>query len=141
MNDAYDFMLTVLDRTDKQFWISHNPGLFVTNPRSGGILEVLFRRGCLQVERITHGPNETIPMHRHPNVDSYEFPLMGTGELWVRKRVFKLDAAIAPWKPVPISRNCYHGGRSYEQGGSFLSVQYWHVTPVQSVIDDWEDSW
>lgn len=123
----------------RKFWLEVPPISSAINSKSGGLLELLLRSGRIQVERVIHGPNEIVPLHRHPHVDSCEFTLSGIGELWLRKRIFVLDANTTPWKPMFVSRRCFHGGKAYDKGGSFLSVQFWH-SPIRSVKDDWEDA-
>lgn len=121
-----------------EFWRGYKALYSITNPITGNRLDLLMHMSQLQIERVIHRPLGLIPMHCHPNVDTYELPLYGSGELWLGKRVFHLDDTYTPYKPLYLPRGYPHGGVSTERGGEFLSVQYWHVKPVGSIADDWE---
>ena len=118
------------------YWLRH-PSLESRVSHTGGRLDQLYQVGRFQIERVIHKPYGVIPMHRHPDVDTYEFPLWGSGVLWIGRRKFELDDEVTPWCPMFISRNWYHGGKGYDRGGCFLSVQYWYVEPVQCITKNW----
>ena len=118
-------------------WINARALESKPNEMNGGTVDLMWRQDNMQVERMTHNPYDVIPMHRHPQVDSYEFPLWGSGEFWLNGRKLFLDDTTARWRPIFISRNTWHGGCGKERGGAFLSVQCWHMPINGSVLDNW----
>jgi hypothetical protein len=102
-------------------------------------IDLLYREGSFQIERVTHRPFHITPLHRHPLIDSFEFGIRGSGELYLNGRCFKLDDRFTPWRPLFISRRTWHGGRVGERGDSFLSVQAWDGPILGSVTRSWED--
>jgi len=130
---AYD-----VESEGKDFWLEWKSISSIENPLTNGKLEVLYRDSHFQIERVTHGPYEVIPIHRHPALDSYEFPLWGAGELWLGSHRIALDDARTPWGKIAIPRTRWHGGKGTERGGAFLSVQYWPDGVTGSVISSWE---
>lgn len=123
----------------REYWTDYQAIGFSKNPSTRGHLDLLYRVGCLQIERVIHGAFDVIPLHRHPGVDSYEFPLWGSGELWIGQRRFVLDDTFTPWRPLYVSRATYHGGQAMERGGAFLSVQHWPRGVRGSVVSSWEN--
>lgn len=90
-----------------------------------------------QVERITLEPFAAIPRHAHPDVDSYELPLSGSGEMFIEHHRFKLTGY--DWKPLFIGRGKWHGGHALQHGGMFLSVQHWHIPITGSLTTNWDE--
>lgn len=114
------------------------PRLGVTN--FGNVVSVvLYRKGQFQVELLI-GPTEgeSFPAHRHPDVDSYEFPLSGENmlamngvDLYDRQQVKGWIAGAYKSQPVHISPDDWHSAISYTPY-AFLSIQHWlhGVTPT-----------
>jgi hypothetical protein len=136
INYVLEGIKAFVEHQGQDYWIGRHT-LEDRMSHTGGKLEMLSQYGNLQIERVTHPPYGLIPLHRHPDVDTYEFPLWGSGELWIGRRKFILDDKTTPWCPMFISRKWFHGGKGYERGGCFLSVQYWHIQPVQSITKNW----
>lgn len=132
-----DFALWAESR-GRTYWQDAAPIGCATNEATGARLDLLYRGDAFQIERVTHGAFETVPMHRHPAVDSFEFPLWGSGELWLNNRKFLLDDKVTPWRGLWVARRSWHGGRASERGGAFLSVQCWYGPILGSVIFSWE---
>lgn len=106
----------------------------MVNARSGGRLDLLFREGNLQIERVSHGFGEVVSLHRHPAVDSAELSIWESGAFWIRRRKFMLGEGFTPWRNTVhlFSRRCCG-----DHGGAFLSIQRWYA-PIKSIKDDWE---
>jgi len=120
------------------YWLNRRSLKSTLNRRNGGLVELMYQDGQAQIERVTHGPFQVVPLHRHPHVDSYEFPLWGSGEIWINQRKYFLDDRRTRWRPLFISRKTWHGGCGKERGGAFLSVQWWDgEEPDGSVLEDW----
>ena len=126
------------DSKGRAYWSDLAPTGYTANEATGARLDLLYRAESFQIERVIHGAFEVVPMHRHPIVDSFEFPLWGSGELWLGARKFDLDDKFTPWRGIYISRNTWHGGKGKDRGGAFLSVQSWHGPIIGSVITSWE---
>src|ERR1044072_1237000 len=88
-----------VQRQGQFYWLNRLSLESTVNHRNGGRIELMFREGRTQIERITHGPFEVVPLHRHPTVDSCEFPLWGSGELWINHRKYFLDETRTRWRP------------------------------------------
>lgn len=107
---------------------------------------ILYREGQFQVELlISPFIASSFPSHRHPNVDSIEFPIAGNhcliidGErMWTGEQMQQWLSGELQSPLIPISHSSYHSG-----GGTtayaFLSIQHWlnDVSPT-SVGLDWE---
>lgn len=100
--------------------------------------ELVYRSNNYQIERVILPPYVKVPLHRHPNVDSYEFPLWGAGDIVIGHRKFFTKEEIAPWKPCFVSRKTWHAGYGYERESAFLSVQYWTIPITGTISTDWE---
>jgi hypothetical protein len=135
-NDFLD-LVRWAESKGRSYWREQAPITSVINERSKGRLDLLFREGFLQIERVYHGPFEVVPMHRHPDVDSAELSIWGAGAFWIRRRRFALGEGITPWRRFFIPHTCWHGGISDASGGSFLSIQNWYA-PIKSIKDNWE---
>ena len=108
----------------------------------------IYRDEPYQVQLFTVEPNTVIPIHTHPNVDSYEVSLSGM-ELILNDKVAlpRWQANLPdPTNDLPLSRygvvrvlpDYPHGGSAGKNGGTFMSVQRWlnGVKPT-SVAHDW----
>jgi quercetin dioxygenase-like cupin family protein len=92
---------------------------------------VLFRRGCLQVEQVVLYPNIPVPRHRHPDVETMEYILSGTGDAFIAgKRVPEIGRFLIPAGAV-------HWGMAHTPTVA-LSVQRWinNVSPT-FITDSW----
>lgn len=130
--------VTMADKLGAEYWIKAEP-LSVSHPERDITLEFIRRDRDWQIERVTVAPFGVVPLHRHPLVDSYEFPLWGEGEIWLGAHKYKLCEGITPWRPLFISRRTWHGGCGYERGGAFLSVQHWHAPISGHINASWEN--
>lgn len=128
-----------VDRMGRDYW-RHVQAISTSFPEKDVTTEVLWSKPRVQIERITIAPFGIVPLHRHPLVDSYEFPLWGRGEIWLNRRRYKLDEETTPWRSLFVSRSIWHGGCSTDnKGGAFLSVQHWHVPLTGSIRASWEE--
>lgn len=108
---------------------------------------VLYRAPPYQIQLFIIAPNTLIPMHSHPNVDSYEMFLGGIHFTHGAETISPGDekdfldptgvslyrGALARVKPGDT-----HGGVASPQGGSFISVQKWlNGIPPTTVGADW----
>ena len=93
---------------------------------------VLYRKGQFQVELFISGRNNgEFPVHRHPDVDTYEFPLSGDNILYMNGRPIYTPEQTAQWltgnlyaTAVHISPNDWHAGIG-NTPYAFLSMQHW----------------
>jgi hypothetical protein len=94
----------------------------------------LYTKGQFNLELCVSPRGGAVPMHRHPNIDSWEFYLAGQFDGSVAGKPF----CSRPRGAVRIMHNQWHGGCSPEPA-AFLSVQKWlnGVRP-SSVGMDWE---
>jgi quercetin dioxygenase-like cupin family protein len=92
----------------------------------------LYREGPFQVQLFIAQPGAFAPAHTHPNVDSVEIFVQGSGAIEVLGR--KQSGRFVTVKPGDA-----HTAVAHEHGGSFLSVQKWlnGVQPT-SVERDWD---
>lgn len=105
--------------------------------QGGSQVDVVYREGPLQIERIALAPHTVLKTHRHPGVDSYEYHVCGDVEFWLGRRVFH-QSAMSPFRLVPVSQHAFHSGIVGESGVTFLSIQYWGEIPPSSVQEVWE---
>lgn len=109
---------------------------------------LLYREGQYQVELFItpHAPS-SFPEHRHPDVDTYEFPLCGHNMLYMDGVPRYTEAQVDAWlhdgtiksQLVHIAPDDWHSG-----GGNtlyaFLSIQRWlHGVSPSSVGLNWID--
>ncbi len=102
---------------------------------------VLFREGQYQVEQVTLLPWFQVPPHSHPNVDTYECHLTGSGQAWIGET--HLPYALDYDKHPPRTRRLLipagvpHWGMA-DTVVVALSFQYWYkgVSPT-FITDDW----
>lgn len=117
----------------------------------------LYREGCLQVQLFILPPYSKVPMHVHPNMDSYEvyiggdifFDVDGVDQSKMHDMVRNYDdledrKSAHEWlflRSVRITEESPHGGDAGKKGGAFLSVQCWknNVKP-SSPPEDWEEA-
>src|SRR5262245_9147643 len=99
-------------------------------------LEQLWIYPPFQVERVTLLPNTAIVLHRHPNVDSWEYAICGSGVLKVGWRKHQITPQTKRL-PLHIPRTAWHGGWSGENGACWLSIQEWFCE-LSSIDTDWE---
>ena len=128
----------------RPFVVPHDSSLIFDNNIRGC---VLYRAECWQVQMFVLDPNTNIPEHLHPNVDSFEVFLSGDIEFTINGQVLtpRSDTpnfngnSVHYGKFIRVSPSTWHGGRSGNVGGMFLSVQQWlnGVRPT-NVGDDWE---
>jgi hypothetical protein len=107
---------------------------------------VLYRAECWQVQLFILDPNTNIPEHLHPNVDSFEVFLTGDIEFTINGQVLTRRSDTAGFsgssvhygKFIRVSPTTWHGGKSADVGGTFLSIQQWlnGVKPT-NVGNDW----
>lgn len=110
---------------------------------------VLYRQAPYQVELFCMHPSaaETkVPVHRHPNVDSFEFFLNGGVNFILNEHRFRVPPppdvvdGVDPWRGALLSVRArdWHGAAVESLGGSFFSIQRWRdgVEPT-SVTHDW----
>lgn len=106
----------------------------------GSVLSlVIYRSGPWQAELFILKPGPGFPrMHRHPDVDSYEFVLSDRMPLIVNGRDVSRGRPNAG-DLYAVSTSDWHGIGDVPQGGSFLSIQRWNndVKP-SSVGLNWE---
>jgi hypothetical protein len=135
----------------KDWWLKNRP-LVVPHDNAVAFDDnirglVLYRAECWQVQLFILDPNTNIPEHLHPNVDSFEVFLTGDIEFTINGKVLtpRSDSAnfngLSPHfnKFIRVSPTTWHGGKSAEVGGTFLSIQQWlnGVKPT-NVGNDWE---
>lgn len=92
----------------------------------------LFREGPFQVQLVIAQPFASAPPHTHPNIDTVEMLVQGTGvvEVFGRPKANGIFTGVAP-KDV-------HTARAAENGASFISIQKWLNGVVPSSVHlDW----
>ena len=122
-------------------------------PRSGAIINYgsiislcLYRKAPFQVELfiVPYAPS-SFTNHRHPHVDSYEFPLSGDHTLFFDSEPCYSKEAMEAWvkgiyncEALSIPSTQYHSGVG-RTPYAFLSMQQWpHGVEPISVGYDWE---
>ena len=103
---------------------------------------VLFREGQYQAEMLVmYAQSEAVP-HRHPDVDSMDVHLAGTGQAFIGGRLMPQAAlgaaAMSTRRRIVIPRNVVHYGKA-ETDVVVISLQKWHndVEPT-FITDNWE---
>ena len=124
------------------WWIV--PRLGVTN--FGSIISmVLYRKAPFQVELfIVPEANSSFTNHRHPNVDTYEFPLSGEHMLYFDEKPVYYEEDMKDWVkglhntgPLHILPEQFHSGKGVTPY-AFLSIQKWlNGVEPSSVGFDW----
>lgn len=96
---------------------------------------VVHRTGALQAELIHIRPNERIPPHLHPDVDSVDLLVSGDIDLVIAgKRIAEgygseRREAFLKRAGIRIAANAPHGGTTGPQGVVFVSCQRWAIPP------------
>lgn len=142
------------DFTD--WWWSENPySSFVSRPLApppdavkmceASCEFVIFRRGQYQVEQIILMPGRYVPPHNHPNVDTFEIHLMGSGtaelklrnDSWFRCKQDADLSKLADKRRLHIKPGQMHRGVAATVNVA-LSFQRWlnGVRPT-FITDDW----
>ncbi len=104
---------------------------------------VLYRAGQFQVEQITLLPDVAVPPHSHPNIDTYECHVAGSGNAWIEDRQLPYTHDYRKHSPIArrflIKAGDVHWGIA-DTVNVVLSFQHWHnlVSPT-FITDDWED--
>jgi len=107
---------------------------------------ILYREGQFQVELlISPYASSSFPKHRHPNVDSMEFPIAGDHCLIIDNKEMWTSVQMKQWlnneiqSPlIPITHDNWHSGGG-KTAYAFLSIQHWlNNVPPSSVGLDWE---
>ncbi len=113
---------------------------------------VLFRAGQFQVEQVTLFPDFVIPVHFHPNVQTYECHIVGKGDAWLWDKASGFQS-FGRWRKVPyttrkdkspkykrllIDAGQPHRGKAHTVNVA-LSFQHWLNDREPSFIaDDWQ---
>lgn len=96
---------------------------------------VLYRQEPYQVELFNVKPNSEIPVHMHPNVDSFEV-YVGGDVVFVCDDVLYAQNTLGD--TIRVLPSSWHGGKFGERGGCFLSIQKWlNGVEPKFVGDDW----
>jgi len=108
----------------------------------------LYREGRFQVELYLLKENITTPFHRHPNVDSMFLYLGGNLEFGLPDKTFtntqefqkegEHGAHMLLGKIAVAMDGELHSVRTYDQGGAFLSFEYWQDKNPSSVVVNWD---
>jgi len=105
---------------------------------------VLFRVGRFQVEQITLVPGVEVPPHCHPNVDTYETHLCGSGIAFLGNNSYPLNYSYAHdpknrfhLRRLRIKPGVIHSGKADTMVVA-LSFQEWMdcVSPTH-ITDNW----
>jgi quercetin dioxygenase-like cupin family protein len=93
----------------------------------------LYRDGPFQVQLFIVRPDCVSPSHAHPNIDSVEYGLAGSGqETFTSERNRRVGALVM------IAPGELHAAGAEETGGAFISIQKWlNGVEPSSVELDW----
>jgi quercetin dioxygenase-like cupin family protein len=143
---------------DFLYWYVNNGNPLIQSPVGGigfmgtGPDIVLHREDCFQVQLFIGCPNTFIPIHNHPNVESYEMNVNGDVEFYVEgdpvypTRIMgeaksNGEDILRSWGyAVHVPAGANHHARMGPRGGSFLSIQKWLKGTPTSVDHDWVGS-
>ena len=107
---------------------------------------MLFRKGRFQVEKIYLDADTPVPPHCHPNIDTYETHLTGSGTAFIEDRqlpyTMDYEKHHAKHRRLLIKAGEMHWGHA-ETKVVALSFQEWlnGVSPT-FITDDWVgDKW
>jgi hypothetical protein len=100
---------------------------------------ILDRQGRFQTELFIIPPAiKEIRQHVHPGIDSFEFHISGDFTFTVSGESFPNKSDGLPLRLrdtlQQVDQDAWHGG-DFNQGGSFLSFQLWHLQDPTSVGD------
>lgn len=109
---------------------------------AGSFELVLFRAPPYQVELIALFAGHPVPRHRHPNVDSMDAHLTGTGEAWIAGRLMPPAAfaghPLSTRRRLVIPAGVPHWGHA-ETTTTVISCQRWkNGVPPTFITDDWD---
>ena len=106
---------------------------------------ILYREGQFQVQLFICKPYTEIPIHVHPNMDSYEVYLNGQLSLRINDEIimdmdqFETESGVSSnfGQAIRVRPQDRHGGPIVAMGGAFLSVQHWlnGVAPSSASIE------
>ena len=131
---------------DKYWWgAAGKPLLVPADPvrrHKGSLHVILFRRGSYQVEQVTLFPGHPVPSHRHPDVDTFEHILTGSGVAHVGGRMIPQLPPVECRRPelsrYLIRSRDWHSGEATEITVA-ISVQRWlHGVNPTFITDNWE---
>lgn len=128
-DDLHDYAEEVRARLDERV----NAQTLSTLASAQWDCAVVHRAGPLQAELIRIYPNERIPLHVHPHVDSIDLIVSGDIDLVISgKRIAEGYAkerrsAFLARAGLRIAANAPHGGSTGEEGVVFISCQRWGV--------------
>lgn len=140
---------TSLRQFTNWWWRNNRPLLQPENRMKvcdGSVETVLFRKGPFQVERIFLYAGVPVPPHTHPNVDTYETHLMGSGNAWIEDVKLKYslegDTRHPKYRRLLIKAGQSHWGIA-DTDVEALSFQEWlNGVPPTFITDDWVgDPW
>lgn len=101
-------------------------------------VDVVYRDGQFQVERIALKPHTIVKAHRHPGVDSYEYHVDGDIDFFLGRRMFhQTPETVRHMRMIPVPQFAFHAGIAGNCGATFLSIQQWKGEQ-SSVRDVWE---
>ena len=118
----------------------HPPAVCVTR-HAGSHEFIVFRDGQFQVEQVTLFPGYPVPPHCHPDVDSIECHLTGTGSAEVGR--FRLPAVPNyrvrhSVRRLRIPAGVFHSGEAHSVTVA-LSFQLWREGVAPGFItDNWQ---
>lgn len=98
---------------------------------------VVHRLGSFQVELLTIGPREHLPLHTHPGVDSIDYLLNGSLMLLLSGQRFAYAARKGKSYGMRIAEDAPHGGHTGRHGLTFVSIQRWNRKPLPSIALNW----
>lgn len=121
-DDLYDYTEVVRSRLhdllEKTTIGLNSPGSFNCS--------VIHRTGKFQAELIKIHPNEKVPLHWHPGVDSIDFFLNGSVDMVVGHiRINRCPKRIG----IRIDQHVVHGGVVGPNGLTYISCQKWNSFP------------
>lgn len=117
----------------------------VIRSTSGKSIEIVlwrsepFEDGQYQAELVVLLAGTDVPRHAHPNVDSREYHLHGTGTVLIKGREHKLKTARQARfenRASQILASVAHEGRA-DSHNAFLSLQHWKKGGATFITDDW----
>ncbi len=101
---------------------------------------ILYREPPFQAVLVMLFPGHHIPPHHHPNVDSYDISLSGSGNAivagrsWTKSSNYKRGLTMR----IPVLAGVVHSGYT-ESGAAFLSLQKWKNGVAPSFLcEDWQ---
>lgn len=113
------------------------------------VASVVHREGLFQTELVMGFPNQSVPAHRHPNIEAIERHISGDLRICVGSTPEEADLALeracliperyARGKSFPIPSTCWHAAKTGPKGATFWSFQQWSGKVPQTCAGiDWE---